>query len=176
MVFTMVSFVHVIDSGLGMPPSSPPKLDKLPETAYLPSGAVVDGALQLNSFAGQVEMRADANGNPQPVLLLWLDWQSIGQVDKPYYLSFIPVAPDGQGAPQATLIPPFNTEYPTTCWLLSSGPIRERYEIPLFATSAEGDWWVSLSLVDGNTGERPSVTLPDGSQDVQVGIGPFSQD
>lgn len=176
MVLVMVGFVHVIDSGLSKPPAAPPILAQSPQTDYLLSGSVFDGALRLERFAGHVEARRNADGDAQPVLILWLDWQSTGQVDTSYYLSFIPVAPDGQAAPQATLLPPFNTGYPTTCWLPSSGPIRDRYEIPLFVTSAQGDWWVSLSLVDGLTGEQPPVALPDGSQDVQVGIGPFSQD
>lgn len=175
MLLVMVGFVHVVDSGISKPPAAPPDLAASPQTDYLPSGALFDSTLRLERFAGHIETRQSADGDMQPVLILWLDWQSTGQVDKPYYLSFIPVAPDGQAASEAILIPPFNTEYPTTCWLPSSNPIRDRYEIPLFATSTQGDWWVSLSLVDGCTGEPSSVALPDGSQDAQVGIGPFSQ-
>jgi hypothetical protein len=174
-LLVLVACVHVVDSGLSSPPAAPPDLAETPPPDYLPSGSVFDGALRLERFAGQVEMVQKADGGVEPTLMLWLDWQSIGQVDQPYYLSFIPVAPDGQAAPEATLFQPFDAKYPITCWLPSSGPIRSYYAISLPDTTSLGDWWISLSLVDGRTGQTPSVVLPDGSQSVQVGIGPFHQ-
>lgn len=173
MVLVIVAFVHVIDSGLSRPPATPPLTTQSPQAPYVPSGAIFDGALRLNGFAGQVEMLPNENGELQATLVLLLEWQSSGQVDTPYYLSFIPVAPDGRPAPQALLKQPFDDQYPTTCWLPESGVMRDRYEIPLFENNVKGDWWVSLSLIDGRTGQKPEVILPDGSRDEQVGIGPF---
>ncbi len=155
---------------LTRPPTTPTA--SVPPTAPQPVRAMFGGVLQLDAFAGQVELPPTADGQPQPTLNLWLDWNSTGQVDVPYYLSFIPVAPDGRAAPQADLQQPFGQEYPTTCWQPSSGPIRQQAAVPLF-NSQPGEWWVSLALVDGNTGRKLAVTLPDGSSSDQVGLGPF---
>ncbi len=172
MVLTLVTFVHVIDSGLSAPPDSPPPPKTAASTVYLDSGAVFDDALRLNRFAGQVETLPGTQGKIQPTLVLWLEWQSSGQVDKAYYLSLIPVAPGGE-ALSASVIQPFGSQYPTTCWRPINGVITDRVEVPLNEQAAKGDWWVSLSLIDGRTGQKPPVVLPDGSQDEQVGIGPF---
>ncbi|MGH2592566.1 MAG: hypothetical protein ACRDGG_03550, partial [Anaerolineae bacterium] len=59
------------------------------------------------------------------------------------------------------------------CWLPESGLIRERVEVPLFEGGGEGEWWISLSLVDGDTRQRLGVVTPDGSHSDQVGLGPF---
>jgi hypothetical protein len=50
--------------------------------------------------------------------------------------------------------------------------MQERIEVPLF-NEENGDWWISLSLIDGQTGQTLSVVNPDGSSDHQVGLGPF---
>jgi hypothetical protein len=169
----MVGSLHVIDSGLTAPPDTPPPLAEMPETDPIVSGAIFGDALRLESFTGHIEIVTDDNNTPAPVLVLWLDWQSVGQVDHPYYLSFIPVSPESHPT-QATLSQPFGGSYPTTCWLPESGLMQDRFEIPLFSDDATGGWWVSLSLVNGNTGDKLDVTLPDGSSDDQAGIGPFS--
>lgn len=172
MVMTMVTFVGTFDPhdpNLQLNAIiTPPRQAEAPPTPQIPSGAVFGGTLRLDAFAGEIE-RQDG----QPILILWLDWSSTGQVDRPYYLSFLPVAPNGKPADRATLWQPFNEAYPTTCWLPRSGLIRERVEVPLFEGGGEGEWWVSLSLIDGQTGVKLKVRLPDGGQDDQVGIGPF---
>lgn len=172
MVITVVSFIGTFDlndPNLQLNASAdPPSLAEAPSASQIPSGAVFGETLRLDAFAGQVERRGG-----QLTLVLWLNWSSTGQVDRPYYLSFIPVAPNGQPADRATLQQPFNGAYPTTCWSPRSGPIRDRIEVPLFEGGGEGEWWVSLSLIDGQTGVKLEVRLPDGGQDDQVGIGPF---
>ncbi len=168
----MVGVLHVIDSELTDPPDIPPSPSELPGTEYTLSGAVFGGVFHLEAFAGHIEMLADENGIEQPTLVLWLNWQSSGQVDRPYYLSFIPVSSDDQPT-QATLIQPFGGAYPTTCWLPESGLMQDRVEVPLYSDDAGGEWWVSLALVDGDTGDKLDVITPDGSLDDQVGIGPF---
>ncbi len=172
MVITLATFVPIFDLANGDLQANatlvPPNPIETPPIPQIPSGAIFDNTLRLDAFAGQVERR-----NGQPVLVLWLNWSSTGQVDRPYYLSFIPVAPSGKPASQATLLQPFDEAYPTTCWLPRSGPIRERVEVPLFEDGSEGMWWVSLALVDGESGVKPGVRLPDGTQDNQVGLGPF---
>ena len=106
------------------------------------------------------------------MLNLWLECEPVRQMDIPYYLALIPVAPDGQAAPAATLLQPFQQSYPTTCWKPSDGGMRDHVEVPLFKAE-EGDWWTSLSLVDGQTGQTLSVLNPDRTNDHQVGLGPF---
>jgi hypothetical protein len=174
-VLAMVSSLHVIDSGLDKRPADPPSLAQQSKTPTLPGGEILGaGALRLNSFSGQVDMQPDSKGRPQPTLNLWLAWESLGQVDRPYYLALIPVSPDGKPL-QATLIQPFDGKYPVTCWSPANGVIHEQLAIPLNGADPKGDWWVSLSLIDGRNGYKPPVSLPDGSTDVQVGIGPFRQ-
>ncbi len=172
MVLVLVTFVHVIGTELSEPPFPPPAPAKPLQASYLPSGAIFDDTLQLDSFAGQIEMLPGGGKTSQPTLVLWLNWQSMGQVERPYYLGIIPVTPSGE-AIQATLIQPFDQTYPTTCWLPGSGLLQDRIEIPLDSHDPSGDWWVSFSLVNGQTGEKLDVLLLDGSRDDQVGIGPF---
>lgn len=164
-LIVMVSYVHVIDSGLQKPPSKPPPIDQVSSAPIIVSDAVWDDAIQLKSFGGFVE---------GPYLVLLLEWQSLKQVEAPYYQSFIPVAPTGEAASQATLLQPFETEFPMTCWLPDVGLIRQRVEIPIFDHGGlEGEWWVSVAMVDGQTGRTLSVRNTDGERDRQIGIGPF---
>lgn len=167
MVLVLVTFVHVIDSGLSSPPEPPSQAEIPPQGAYLPSGAVFGEKVQLVNFAGQVE--TTPTGEKQ--LVLWLNWLSSGQIDIPYYLSLIPVAPNGQVL-DAAVVQPFDDAYPVTCWVPASGGIEDRVVIPLPAGADDGDWWVSLSLIDGKTGIKLPVVLPGGAQDEQVGLGP----
>jgi hypothetical protein len=168
----MVVCMSVLSSGLSPAPSAPPVGAAPAELSFAPNGAVFDGAARLNGFAGRVEMQPGGDGRERAVLRLWLKWEPVGRMDAPYYLSLIPVAPGGQAAPAATLLQPFRQAYPTTCWKPGDGEMQDRVEVPL-PTAEQGDWWVSLALVDGQTGRAASVSNPDGSTDRQVGIGPF---
>jgi len=166
----MVAFLRVIDSEFSrLPPVSPPRLAVASPMPELPSGALFDGALRLQGFSGAVRKGSEAG----PVLDLWLRWESVGQVDRAYYLSLIPVAPNGRVADRAFLVQPFSALYPTTCWLPRSGPIHEHIEVPLFAGGGDGAWWLSLALIDGRSGVKVAVVLPDGSRDDQTGLGPL---
>jgi hypothetical protein len=170
MLLAMVAFVHVIDSGLPQPPASPPPTVISASTPYLPGGALFDHTLRLRNFTGYIDPNS---GQPYGSLRIWLEWESSGQVRIPYFLAFIPVGPDGRAATQATLIDPFDRQYPATCWLPESGIFYQQVEVPLPNPVSEGDWWVSVSMVDVRNGYQPSVIWPDGTQDQQIGIGPF---
>lgn len=167
----MVGFLAVIGSGLSKPPEHAPKLTTFPDAPYFKSQALFGDTVKLLSYAGQIEMSPDESGIEQPTLRIWLRWQSEGQLERPYYLSFLPVAPDGMLEPP-TLKQPFEARYPVTCWLPSSGVIEEMVEIPL-TTLKNGDWWVSLSMIDGKSGVTLPVLQQNGQHDQQVGIGPF---
>ncbi|NDJ86488.1 MAG: hypothetical protein GYB66_11420 [Chloroflexi bacterium] len=166
----MVGFLRVMGSGLHKPPEKPPSLSNAPQTEVLAANAVFGDVLVLESFAGHI---VPAPGEDQPTLALWLNWRSTGQLDAPYYLAFLPVAPDGQAVPPAVVVQPFDGDYPVTCWLPGSGAIKDKYEIPLSVADVEGDWWVSLALVNGRTGEQLTVVDALGNEDTQVGIGPI---
>ncbi|MSP12335.1 MAG: hypothetical protein EXR62_05185 [Chloroflexi bacterium] len=165
--------LRVLDPEFVPPPAVPPaQVEAAPDAQILPANAVFGNVVRLKAFSGKVEMRSDAQGHAQPVLVSWLDWEPIGRMDTPYYLSFVPVAPDRQAATSATLLQPFNWLYPATCWKPEDGELRDQVEVPLFK-SQQGDWWASFALVDGNTGKTLDVVTPDGKHDSQVGIGPF---
>ncbi len=173
-VIAMIVCLRVLDAGeFVRPPLAPPAVTvAASEAEFLPSGAVFGGQARLNSFAGRIEKRLDAKGNEQAVLLLWLNWEATRAMDVPYYLASLPVAPDGEVPPAATLQQPFRQLYPTTCWKPGAGELADQIEVPLFKSQA-GDWWVSFSLIDGKTGQTLEVENPDGSRDHQVGLGPF---
>lgn len=173
LLVVMVVCLHVLASEL---PTSPPVVpySAPPEAGaqVLPSGTVFGDAARLRAFSGRIETRRDAEGHEQAVLVVWLDWQPLRPMSSTYYLSFLPVAPDGEVAPKAALFQPFANQYPTTCWKPCDGELRDRYEIPLFKEQP-GDWWVSFSLYDARALRGLDVVAPDGSRDVQVGLGPF---
>jgi hypothetical protein len=166
-VVVMIVCLHVLDSGLPPAPASPPQAPLAEGGPAWPSGAVFGGAARLTTFAGAIE-----DGPERQTLAVWLNWQPSRPMDSAYYLSLLPVAPDGQVAPSATLLQPLAQQYPTTCWKPGDGELHDRVEVPLFK-AMPGDWWVSLSLVDGQTGQALDVVRPDGSHDHQVGLGPF---
>lgn len=173
-VVTMAAFLRVIGAGFNTPsPITPPVLVQESPRESFPSGAVFGGVLQLRTFSGYVTDVRDSNGMVASTLKLWLEWQSSGQVNVPYWMSVLPVAPDGQLG-EVLLRQPFDTAYPTTCWLPRSGQIREQFNVPLPATSKDGPYWVSLALLDRN-GNRAPVVLPDGTRDVQTGLGAFNR-
>ena len=53
-----------------------------------------------------------------------------------------------------------------------AGVLQDQIEVPLFVAQ-DGDWWVSLRLVDAQTGRALDVVNPDGSRDTQAGLGPL---
>lgn len=169
----MIVCLRVLDAGLEHPPAAPPPpaVARAADAQVIPSGAVFGDVVRLQSFSGRIEMRADAEGGSQPVLLLWLDWEPLAQADIPYYLAILPVAPGGESAPEAAVLQPFRQQYPATCWMPGAGVLQDQVEVPLFAAE-DGDWWVSLRLVDARTGEALDVVNPDGSRDAQAGLGP----
>lgn len=172
-LIVMVICLRVLDSGFVPAPSAPPyTAGQAANVQVLPSGAAFGDVVRLKAFSGRIETRHDAQGREQPVLILWLNWEPLRPMDIPYYLAFLPVAPDGQVAKSATLYQPFGGAYPTTCWKPSDGELHDQFEVPLFRTQA-GDWWVSFALINAKTVQNLGVIAPNGSHDVQLGLGPF---
>jgi hypothetical protein len=166
LLVVMVAVLEVVSSGFAPPPAAPPLVGEPPPTSMIASTATFGDRLYLNGFVGQID-------RAQSALIVWLEWTADGQVDVPYYLSLLPVSPSGQVASAATLLQPFAQKYPTTCWRPANGQIRDRLVVPLTDATEAGEWWISLALVNGDTGVQLPVRLGDGTQDNQVGIGPF---
>jgi len=172
----MIVCLRVVNAGFSGPsPLIPPAIAQPAEgSPVLPSGALFDGKVQLSSFTGTIRPQPDAQGPALPVLDLWLNWEVAARMEKAYDLAVLPVAPDGQAAPKATIQAPFENRYPMTCWNPDLGELHDKIEVPLFK-SESGDWWVSFSVIDAQTGQTLEVVTPDGLHDHQVGLGPFRQ-
>ncbi len=109
------------------------------------------------------------------VITLHLNWQSETQITTPYWFAALLVDPDGAQAGEPVVWQPFDTLYPATCWQ-PGVVVGDSVELPLPQDAQPGDWWVSLVAfadVDNPLQTLP-VTLPDGTQDVQVGLGPVT--
>lgn len=134
------------------------------------SGAEFGGMARLARFAGWVDTEGGA-------IEVQLQWDSQGGAERPYFYSLLPVGPDGQVG-EALLVQPFEqgsgdpNRYPLSCWR-PDDLLIDWVSVPLPADSVPGDWWISLRLIDGATGESLPVTLPGGTTDQQAGIGPF---
>jgi hypothetical protein len=107
-------------------------------------------------------------------LVLALNWQALRQTDLPYYFSAVLVSPDGQTLPGVAW-QPFKNLYPTSCWVPGRSLV-DQVELPLPSDAAAGDWWLSLRAF-GMLADEPlpslSVSLPDGTTDTQIGLGPL---
>lgn len=124
-----------------------------------PVEATFGDTLRLRAFTGRVE----ADG-----LRLWLEWDSSAPPERRYWLSILPVGPDGEPG-LAMVVPPFGDgdPYPVTCWFTAPGLVTE--SLTSLPEDAAGDWWISLSLIDPQTGDL----LPLANGDTQIGLGPF---
>ena len=114
----------------------------------------------------------DAQGTP--VLAVDLAWQAQAPMHQAYWLAALPVAPDGSTPVSALVWQADATRYPTTCWQVGE-TLHDRVSIPLTPESANqtGAWYISLSaFADLNAPlDTLTVTLSDGRQERQIGIG-----
>jgi hypothetical protein len=142
---------------------APPPM-QAPEVAL---DATFDDALHLSGY--QSEYRPATR-----TLALALKWQALRRTDMPYYFSAVLVAPDGHPLP-GVVWQPFGDRYPTSCWQPNQ-PLVDQVELPLSPDAAAGEWWLSLRAF-GIVAEQPlppvTVSLPDGTADTQLGLGPF---
>ena len=151
--------VDVLD--FNAPPSAPEII-----TNTRPIDANFGDELRLVGWEGEIDDDA---------YLLTLTWQARRQILRPYWFAALLVDPEGNPSGEAMVWQPFDTRYPTTCWQPNSF-LSDQIRLPLPDEPMGGDWWVSLALFPGE--EQPenrlTVTLPDGSQDIQLGLGPTS--
>ncbi len=106
-------------------------------------------------------------------LLLTLTWQPRKQILRPYWFAGLLVDPEGNPAGEAIVWQPFETRYPATCWVANTFQ-SDQIRLPLPDDAIQGDYWVSLAILpdDEQPDLRLTVTLPDGTQDIQLGLGP----
>lgn len=104
-----------------------------------------------------------------------LAFQSLRQLDRPYNIAILPVAPDGSTPISALVWQPHPTTYPTTCWRPDQ-IIGEQVTITATDALSAGDWWFSVRVFEDlkNPMNVLNITLPDGSRDTQAGIGPVT--
>jgi len=142
-----------------------PDAPQLEATAWRPIDADF-GPFRLLAWGG--ERRAEG-------LALRLLWQADERMSHPYWLAALPVAGGSLGEP--LVWQPAATRYPTTCWRVGES-WAEEVIIPLPAAApdaASAAWYISLTAfadVDAPL-DTLSVTLPDGTTDRQVGLGPL---
>jgi hypothetical protein len=131
-----------------------------------PANATFDGLFHLASW--------DASADGEAITLR-LDWQGVTPMTTPYWFSALLVSPDGAPVSDSVVWQPLETRYPTTCWMPGEA-VGDSITLMLPEDAASGDWWISLAtFADVENPEiRLPVTLPDGTQDTQVGLGPVS--
>jgi hypothetical protein len=141
------------------PPASP-QID----AATRPIDANFSDALRLISW--------DSTTTDNTVQLT-LTWQAQQQLLRPYWFSALLVDPVGNPAGEAIVWQPVDTTYPTTCWQPNT-TVSDQVRLPLPDDAIQGDYWVSLSIIPDvdQPDTRLPVTLADGQQDQQIGLGP----
>jgi hypothetical protein len=156
-LLAVAATLDAVGTGLTPPPDAPPAL-----AFDQPSGANFDDVFRLDGWTAQ----SDAAG-----IDLALTWTPLARAERPYWFSALVV--DAAGAPvgPARDWQPFDTRYPTTCWAPGAA-LTDAVRLPL-PDDARGPFWISLSAFGDEDGtDRLPVTLPDGAQDTQVGLGP----
>jgi hypothetical protein len=111
---------------------------------------------------------------PHIFIIIW--WRGIQPTDRAYDFAAFLVAPDGTTT-EPVIWQPGSSEnllYPTTCW--AAGDVQyDAVSLPLPENAPPGHYWISLAVFGDEAGPegRLRVILPDGTQDVQIGIGPI---
>lgn len=151
---------------INAPNMSPPPQPPGPISVGRQIDARLDDAFWL------VGWDAEAAGD---TVQLRLNWQAARQMTTPYWFAALLVAPDGSIPHDSVVWQALDTAYPTTCW--KPGEIvGDTIDLPLPADALAGDWWISLSVFGDK--EHPEIRLPvtlaDGTQDDQIGLGPVT--
>jgi len=158
-VIVMVAFLRVIGT----------ELTPTPSTVYLGEAS---RPVQAN-FAGSADLVGFDADVVDDVLGLTLYWRVTHRFDHPYYMFGLVVDEENQPMADSNWLP-VDRDYLTTCWQPGQ-LVVDSSSIPL-DREPPGLYWVSLAMFDFETGERVVVTLPDGTTDDQIGLGPIEGD
>ena len=161
LVVVLAATLNVIQTDYSPPPDPPGDVP-----AGRPAGVTFGDALTLAAWDAVAEDGA---------ITLRLDWEPSHQLAEPYWFSALLIDPSGAPLDEAMVWQPFDTHYPTTCWQAGTR-VGETVSIPLPEGAAPGEWWISLAVLDGESGSytRLTSTSPDGVSDTQVGLGPVT--
>ncbi|MFN8374944.1 MAG: hypothetical protein U0694_18970 [Anaerolineae bacterium] len=173
-MLVLAIFLNVMSHDFVPTPLAPVPADHL-QTADATFAAANGDSFRLEGWNAQVA---------GDTLTLQLRWSGITQSTQVYFFSALLVAPDGTTyntgvwQPGGAVVPADSDQdargtFPTTCWL-PGAVIGDSVTLALPADAASGDWWISLAAYGDNAAAdgRLMVTLPDGAQDSQAGLGP----
>jgi hypothetical protein len=170
LIITLAQGVCTLALAATIAPYNAPDLSRPPQVPQVdvsrPVEAVFEGRYRLIGW--------DASAN-QDAITLSLQWQGIERPNEPQWFSAVLVSPDGATSLVEAWQPGGNLPYPTTCWS-PDVVIGDRVTLPLPQSAPSGDWYISLAAFGGGTlaDERLRVTLADGSEDAQIGLGPIA--
>jgi len=139
-----------------------------------PPPVAVEGLTPTNVQFGDAFRMVGWKGTPNGKAITFdFAFQSLRQLDRPYNISILPVAPDGSTPIAALVWQPHPTTYPTTCWQPDQ-IIGEQVTMNASETLITGDWWFSVRVFEDleNPMDGLSVMQADGTPDSQAGIGP----
>lgn len=150
-----------------------PAVDVLDFKKPPPAPEIITNTQPINASIGDLLLFGWQGEMVDGELNLTLTWQPKKQILQPYWFAALLVDPEGNPAGEALVWQPFDTRYPTTCWQPNSF-LSDQIRLPLPENPIRGDWWVSLAVIPDETqpDNRLPVFLRDGSQDVQLGLGP----
>ncbi len=161
----------VIGSELTPRPAAPAFVAENPlPTAATFRTAEAGDVFRLTNFAA-----TQANDSVQ----LSLRWEGIQATDNPLWFGALLVTPDGTSTGMTLWQPGEqagqSARHPTTCWT-ANAIIGDTITLDLPEDYSAGAWWVSLAVFgeeDTPEGRLP-VILADGTNDVQIGLGPVA--
>ena len=168
-LFVLFAVLPAVGRGYAAPPSYEDIAFEPGDGKVIPAEINFAEMLQLDGYSAEYDASAHS-------LVVDLHWHPQQQLAVPYFFSALLVAPDGAVMP-ATNWQPFDYQYPTTCWQDNGTPLIDRIRLPLQEEFKAGEYWLSLSIFQLDQEEemaRLSVILPDGTEDTQVGLGPFT--
>jgi hypothetical protein len=153
----MAAVLHVSFTGLSIPPTA--------ENAEHAATHAVDAQFVRGSDALTL-VGFDADQSAEGITL-HLHWRADNYIGSPYYLSLVPVLPDGSYR-QGMTWNPQNWNYPPACWLPGQEFVDD-VPIALGEKAPAGDWWFSIAVNDFRT--KAPMYVPKQNA-LQVGIGP----
>jgi hypothetical protein len=153
-------------------PYNAPDLSRPPQPPQISVSRPVEAVFQTGDEGSYRLIGWDASANDNAITLS-LRWQGVERPNEPQWFSVVLVDPDGATYPVEAWQPGGDMPYPTTCWS-PDAVVGDTVTLPLPQNAPSGDWYISLAAFGGGTlsEERLTVTLPDGSEDAQIGLGP----
>lgn len=146
-------------------------MPRIPESPYTldGSGAAVNARFDAGFTLSAWDATPDADS-----IALTLDWYNAERTVTPYWFAALLVGPEGTPVGDTVIWQGGDTRYPTTCWAAGES-VRDRVSISMPSDAMDGDYWLSLSVfADEDTPSvRVPVTLADGTNAEQVGLGPI---